>query len=287
MSQYTRQGFLLLTPHLLERSPFKGFQPSVVRSLLPHCPAYSGLDCCLCGALHWHSVLGRSFPRSLVCSLLPWTMLAETAAQDPSCLRVSSTVIWWGQTCGIWISPFAFCAHSAKKQPPVVHWLCGGCTDRSHRECRARDMRVILGAGLSSPLTADPCPLSRQAGACLENPSSRSHWTEEPLCSLFGEVPGTCWSRLSTSQWSDACLWLGHMVFWTHCSPSTTFPPALQAGEIAQGSDPWRQLHAGCGSCQQSCAGRGVTGLCLEHVPLGSAAQPVWPWCWVTVPGEV
>lgn len=52
----------LLAPHLLQRSPFKGSQPRVLRSLLSHCPASSGLDRCLCGALHWHSVLGRFSP---------------------------------------------------------------------------------------------------------------------------------------------------------------------------------------------------------------------------------
>lgn len=53
----------LLAPHLLQRSPFKRSQPGVVRSLLPHCPASSGLHCCLFEALPWHSVLGRSFPQ--------------------------------------------------------------------------------------------------------------------------------------------------------------------------------------------------------------------------------
>lgn len=53
---------VLLAPHLLQRSPFKGSQPGVLRSLLSHCPASSGLDRCLCGALHWHSVLGRFSP---------------------------------------------------------------------------------------------------------------------------------------------------------------------------------------------------------------------------------
>lgn len=62
--------------------------------------------------------------------------------------------------------------------------------DHSQRECRARVLGLILEAEQSLPLTADPHLFSRQAGACLENPSCRSHWTEEPLCSIFGEVPG-------------------------------------------------------------------------------------------------
>lgn len=152
MGQHRRKGFLLLTPHLLQRSRFKRSQPSVVMSLQPRTGRTVGHDCCLCGELHWHSVLGRSFPRSLVCSLLPWTMLAETAAQDPSCLPVSSTRF---RGPGSVLLPSL---QTVKKQPPLVHWLCGGCTDHSQRGCRARAVGVTLGAGQPSPLTADPFP---------------------------------------------------------------------------------------------------------------------------------
>lgn len=282
------RGRAFFTLHLLQRSPFKRSQPSVVvRSLLPHCPACSVLDCCLCGHCTGTVCWGGLSPGALVRSLLPWTILAETAARDPSCLPVSTLCHLVGVDLGDLDQSFVhmcrLCKEAASSCALAVWRLHGSFPENAGLGLWG----VILGAEQSSPLRAVPHPFSRQAGACLENPSSRSHWTEEPLCSPFGEVPGTCWGRLSTSQWTDAWLWLGHMVFWSRCSPSTSCPPALQAGEIAQGSDPWGQLPAACGSCQGSGAGRGATAPCLECVPLGSAAQSVWPCCWVTIPGEV
>lgn len=147
----------LLAPRLLQRSPFKGSQPNVGPSEVSPAPlpACSGLDCCLCGALHWHSVMGRSFPRSLVHSLCPGSLL-------PACVLHSLVNLWW-PIWGTWISPLTIYADSAKKQPPDVHRLCGGCMDCSQRECKARAVWVILRTRQSSPHTADPHPFSRQA----------------------------------------------------------------------------------------------------------------------------
>lgn len=38
------------------------------------------------------------------------------------------------------------------------------------------------------------------------------------------------------------------------------------------------------GAAKGPSMGSSETGLCLEHVPRGGAAQAAWPWPWVTSP---
>lgn len=87
---------------------------------------------------------GRSFPRSLVRSLLPWTMLAETAAQDPSCLPVSS-ILCHLVGADLRDLDLPICADCKEAAFSRVHWLFGGCTDHSQREYRAGAVGVDPG----------------------------------------------------------------------------------------------------------------------------------------------
>lgn len=110
--------------------------------------------------------------------------------------------------------------------------------------------------GLRCPRLPQQIPTSSPARLEHLNPSSRSCWTEERLCSLSGEVPGSCWGKTfplpANGYWATAVPCLVPEVFRSHASPSTTCPAALQAGEIAQGSAPRGWLHTGSGSCQGS-----------------------------------
>lgn len=100
----------LLAPHLLQRSPFKGSQPSVVRSLLPHCPDlgwtvahvghYTGTVC-------WEGLSPGAW--FIHCYAGPCS-LKKLPRIPPACLCLPFSVILWGQIWGTWISPLAICA---------------------------------------------------------------------------------------------------------------------------------------------------------------------------------
>lgn len=73
------------------------------------------------------------------------------------------------------------------------------------------------------------------------------------------------------------------MVFWTllslhnlSSSPTSRWD-CSGLGSLA--AAPWRLWEPSSLWCRDRCD--------MEHVPLGSATQSVWPWHWVTIPGEV
>ena len=231
-----------------------------MRSLLPHCPAFSGLGSRLCGASLWHQCAGWSFPRSLAPALLPWTTLPEAAAWSPSCLPMSPSLHQFvGTALGDLDQTLAqlcrLCKLAASRR--VLAML------RPHGWLPARGVGLgpwgqSLGARLSLPLTADPHRISRQAGTpqsflqelldrrALVQPFWGGAWY------LLGETfPFPANRCLATAR---PCP-VPQRCFGLPPSPSTTCPAALQAGEIAQGSAPGGQFGAGSGSCQGSWRG--------------------------------
>lgn len=202
----------------------------------------------------------------------------------PAHLRPAASVDWWGQRLGTWIIPLPSCAECTQ-----------GASSPAVPELRLQRWFPVSGAGpgcggnpcgLDCPclLRLVPTPSPGRLGHL--SPSSRSYWTEEPLCSPSGEVPGTCWGDFSF-PWEGSVAAAGPCpMSQSRPSPSTTCPAAPgEAGEIAQGSAPWGWLCAGLGELPR--VQEEVRGLRLERVPLGGATQVVWPWPWVTCPGEV
>lgn len=178
-----------------------------MRSLLPHSPI-SGLDLCLREVSLWHQRAGGSLsPAAQLLHCCPGPRcLRQLLGVPPACLCPPASANLWGQPRETWISPLPSCAD--RKQAASGHVLA---------VLRLLRWFPVRGAGLprGNPWGLD-CPrLSQQlptpSPGRLEHlsPSSGSCWTEEPLYSLFGEVPGTCRGIPAPSQRTDAWLRLG------------------------------------------------------------------------------
>lgn len=168
---------------------FRG--PTVVRSFLPHRPAFFWAGRSLAWGIALAPVCwGGSVPMNLAPALLPWTTLHKAAARGPSCLPVSPG-----------LSQFVGAALGALDQS--LAQLCRLCKQGAS-SCALAMLRPQgwvprRGAGpghgdspwgLGCPCLPQQIPTPSPGKLGHLSPSSRSCWTEEPLCSLSGEVPG-------------------------------------------------------------------------------------------------
>ena len=137
-----------------------------------------------------------------------------------------------------------------------------------------------LGARLSSPLTADPHRISRQAGTpqsflqelldrrALVQPFWGGAWY------LLGETfpfpVNRCLATAGPCPVPQRCFGLPPL-------PAQPVPQPYKQVRLLRALLPGDGLARALGAAKDPGAGSGETGLCLEPVPLGGAAQSVWP----------
>lgn len=232
----------------------------------------------------WHQCVGGIFPQSLASVLLPRTTLPGV---PPACLLPPACVNLWGQRWGTWIIPLPSCAECTQ-----------GASSPAVAEPRLRRWFPASGAGpgcggnpcrLDCPCVLQLVPTPSPGRLGHLSPSSRSCWTEEPLCSPSGEVPGTCWGDFSFPREGFLATAGPCPMSQSRPSPSTACPAAPgEAGEISQGSGPWGQLCVGLGelprvqeevrglpgACPSGKYHPGSVTLALGHLPRRGLAVP-------------